>query len=71
MTLLDLHNILSDRIQKLCNDDLAGVDLANELERVNVINNSARELVRADALILNTKKALGQLDDKLVEKITG
>lgn len=71
MTLLELHEVLGERMRAISSPDISGEELSQELERARVTAFLAWQMVRNSNIILNSKKYVGELDTAIVGNVVG
>ena len=71
MTLIELHEILGERMNNLCNVDLSGEELAIALKKAKAENAYAHNIIRGAEQIYKWKDAVGELNGDLSKKIAG
>lgn len=71
MTLLELHEILGDRMRVISSPEITGEELSQELERAKVTAFLAWQIVRNSNIILNNRKYVGTLSRELVDEVVG
>lgn len=60
MTLVELHDVMGDRIQTTLRDDLSTEERATENEQTRIIIGVAKQMINNGKLILEYEKALAQ-----------
>jgi len=73
-TLGDLNNHLFAQLERLGDEDLAGEDLQEEMERAKSISMVARQIIDNASLVLNAQKLMDDrmnVDTKLPKMLEG
>ena len=60
MTLVELHDVMGDRIKVILRDDLTTEERATENEQTKIIIGVAKQMINNGKLILEYEKALAQ-----------
>lgn len=60
MTLVELHDVMGDRIKAILRDDLTTEERATENEQTKIIIGVAKQMINNGKLILEYEKALAQ-----------
>ena len=58
MTLVELHNVMGDRIRLTLSDDLSSEERATENEQTKIIIDVGKQMINNGKLILEYEKAL-------------
>lgn len=69
MKQLELQQKLGERIEALSNANLNDDSFAKEIERSEAMARLAKEMVKSANVVINAKRAVGDLTPEVVDKI--
>lgn len=71
MTLVEMQNLLGERMNALCKEGITQKKIKQEIERSKGVTILAAQMVRNANTIISAKRATGDLDKTFVKEFVG